>query len=254
MKAFASIARLTLIEAWRTRVWLLALVALVVLLLLAEFAAGLAITDSASYRSGIYAALARLVCVLVTMLFVAQSLARELADRLLDLTLARAVSRAQWFLARLSGFAAGGVMLAALASAPLLWLAPAPAVFAWGVSLALELAVVAAVCQTCSVTLRQVTLAVSVTSAFYLLARAIDAMVLMSQAAVTDPTQWTSRVIGEAVRLIALVLPALDRFTAAAWLQSGAEAPELLPVALDSAVFIALVIAIGLFDFYRSEA
>ena len=254
MKAFASIARFTLLEAWRTRIWLLALIALGALLLLGEFAAGLAITDSASYRSGIYAALARLVCVLMTMLFVAQSLARELAERLLDLTLARPVSRAQWFLARLSGFAGGAAVLAALASAPLLWQAPAPAVLAWGISLALELTLVAAVCQTCTVTLRQVTLAVSVTSAFYLLARAIDAMVLMSQAPTADPTQWIGRVVSEAVALIALVLPALDRFTSSAWLRAGANAPELLPVVLDSAVFITLVIAVGLFDLYRSEA
>ncbi|MEQ8661505.1 MAG: hypothetical protein RLW62_11850 [Gammaproteobacteria bacterium] len=253
MNAAASIARFTLLEARRTRTWLGALAVVAGALAVAELAAALAITESTSYRNGIYAALVRVACVLVTMLFVAQGLARELADRLLDHTLARPVSRTQWFLGRLAGAAAVAGLLAALACVPLLPAAAPLRVLAWGGSLAAELVLVAAVCQTCMVTLRQVTLAVTATSAFYLLARAIDAMVLMSTGPAVDLARWSSRAVAATVELLALGLPALDRYTQAAWLGDDAGLPALAPFGFEWAVFVALVVTIGLVDLHRAE-
>ncbi|MEQ8230470.1 MAG: ABC transporter permease [Gammaproteobacteria bacterium] len=253
MNAVAAIAGFTLLEARRTRAWLGALVVVALSMALAELAAALALTESASYRSGIYAALVRLACVLVTMLFVAQSVARELADRLIDLTLGRAVARTEWYCGRLGGCAAAAVLLALLATLPLIAGAPVARALAWGGSLAMELVLVAAVCLTCTVTLRQVTLAVTATSAFYLLARAIDAMVLMSQGPTADLAQWSGRAVAAAVALVALVLPSLDRYARADWLHDAASAPALGPLAIECAVFVLLVAAIGLVDFHRAE-
>ena len=122
------------------------------------------------------------------------SVVRELQDRLLDLTLSRPVPRVSWYLGRLAGFAAAATALAVLAVIPLMFYAPAGATLAWGASLAAELWIVAAACLTCVITLGQVTFALIVVAAFYVLSRAMSAIVLMSSGPAVDPTVWSSAV------------------------------------------------------------
>ena len=248
-----NIARFTVLEGWRGRTLWMAVGVVLVAWLVAQFSAGLAITDSLSYRSAIYAWLARPVLVLVLILAVAASVVREFSDRLLDLTWSRPVSRAVWFSGRLAGFVVLALVFALIAALPLLPYAAGPAVAVWGASLAMELALLACACLVAAVTLRQVTLAVTVTAAFYVLARTIDAIVLMSRGPTVDLSHWSTPVIAEIVAIIARVLPALDRFTDSAWLHQGVSADVLAPLAVDVLVFGALLIAVGLFDVYRLD-
>lgn len=252
-RALLSIARFTLLEGRRSRLPWTALGLVASVFVAAEFSAGLAITDSASFRIGVYAALVRVGLVVLVVLFVATSVVRELNDRMLDLTLARPVPRASWYLGRLSGFCAVALLLALLAAAPLLPLAEFDRVLAWTAALATELILLGAVCLTAAVTLRQVVPAVLLSGAFYVLARAIDAIVLMSGGPTVVPDAWSTRVIGELVALIALLMPPLDRIAAASWLLGTADLPQAGPLAAEMLVFIALVLAVGLFDLYRVD-
>jgi hypothetical protein len=252
-KAVLSIARFTLLEGLRTRLPWIAAALIGAGFVAAEFSAGLAITDSASFRIGIYAAFVRVALVIAIILFVAASVVRELADRMLDLTLARPVSRASWYLGRLTGFTGIAIVLALSAALPLIPLAEPARIAVWSVTLGGELALVAVVCLTCTVTLRQVTPAVLISSAFYVLARAIDAIVLMSQGPTVDPDAWSTLVISQLVALLALILPALDRVAAAAWLFESTALPALGPLVVDVLVFATLAVAVGLFDLYRVD-
>ncbi|MCB1749928.1 MAG: ABC transporter permease [Gammaproteobacteria bacterium] len=249
--AVLSIARFTLLEGRRTQLPALVLALLSGAGLLAVFAASLAITDSTSYRVGVYAGSARLGLVLLVSLFVAASVAREFEDRMLDLTLSRPVSRAAWYGGRLAGFVAIALVCAALAALPLLVGVAVAPVMAWGATLAAELGIVAAVSLTCAVTLRQVTAVVAVTLAFYLLARAIDALVLMSHGPTVDPASWVSLVVGKGIDLLALVIPPLGRFADSGWLMTDGQLPALAGVGGEALAFVALVAAVGLFDLYR---
>ncbi len=251
--ALISIARFTLLEGRRSRLLRAALALVVGAAAVAGFAAALAITDTQSYRSELYAACVRLAMVLLLTLMVCAGVTRELADRMLDLTLSRAVSRSSWYLGRLLGFAALAAMLALMAALPLTLVAPPPAVAAWGVSLAAELCVVAAAALACAVTLRQLTAAVTVTLAFYLLARAIDAIVLMSRGPTVDPGSLSAALIARAVELLALLLPALDRFTASAWLAQASWPHGLGGVLLEAVLYVALLATVGLFDVHRLD-
>ncbi len=251
LHAAASIARFTILEGLRTRLLVAVVGVLVVVVVAAEFSVALAITDSQSYRIGIYAAGARVAVVMVMILFVATSAVRELELRSLDLTWSRPVARGTWLVGRLLGFCVLATVVAGLTAAPLLLMnAPLP-VLLWGVSLAAELCLLSAACLTCVITLRQVMLAVTVTIAFYILARALDAIVAMSRGPLFDPNAWTQVFVARAVEYLALLLPALDRFTRAAWLGADALPAELAPVLLQSAIYIAVLLAIGLFDVYR---
>ncbi len=249
--AVLSIARFTLIEGVRTHIGAVTVGILALAVLAAEFSTGLALTDSQSYRTGVYAALSRLALVFVAVLFVASSVVRELQDRMLDLTLSRPVSRTSWYLGRAFGFCILAFGMASLAALPLLFSATPYQTGCWAISLFAELCLLSIACLTCVVTLRQVTLAVMVTGAFYLLARSIDAVVLMSRGPTVDPTALSSEVIAKGVELIALAVPALDRFTNSAWLDVNAVPPDLSNVLLQSGIYASLLIAIGLFDLYR---
>lgn len=252
-QALFSIARFTLLEGRRTRLPWLTVVLIVLAYVLAEFAAALAITDSAAFRVGFYAAFVRVVLVSVVILFVCASVLREFSDRMLDLTLARPVSRASWFGGRLLGAIGIALALALAASLPLWpWSAPAR-VAAWSAALGAELAVVATVALACVVTLRLLLPSVLACGAFYLLARSLDALLLMSQGPTVDPTAWSNQVIAFLLQGLALLLPALDRVAASTWLSADGALPALAPLVLELAVFGALVGAIGLIDFYRVD-
>ena len=88
------VARFTLLEAARTRLPWTALMVIMSGVIVAECAATLALTDSQSYRIEVYAAWTRVALVFCAALFVATRVARELADRAIDLSLSRPLSRA----------------------------------------------------------------------------------------------------------------------------------------------------------------
>lgn len=253
LQAVTSIVHLTVLEGLRTRLLFIVVALLAAIAVAAEFSASLAITDSQSYRTGVYAALSRLVIVLLTILFVTTSIARELQDRALDLTWSRPVSRASWYVSRLLGFCLIAATLAMLATVPLVVIAAPYQALVWGVSLVAETALMACAALTFVVTLRQVPLAVTATSAFYFLGRAMDAIVLMSHGPTVDPSALPAPVIASTVEVIALLIPALGRFGQSEWLEVGAVAVDLGPLLIETLVYSALLVAVGLFDTYRIE-
>lgn len=251
ISASVNIARFTLLEILRTRALIAVIGSVLMVAVIAEFSAALAITDSVSYRSGIYGALVRLVMVGLTVLFVVASVVREFHDRMLDLSLSRPVSRMSWYIGRASGFAVMASLFALIAALPLLRFAAHGGALGWTVSLALELTLMAIAALTCVITLRQMPLAVAATGAFYVLARAIDALVLMASGPTTDPHSSIQQLITAGIDLLALVLPALDRFTQSSWLLAGEWPQGLVEVMAQSLIYGIFIGAIGLFDFYR---
>src|SRR5438045_1246127 len=138
------LGRLVLIEARRGGLVWLAAAALLAGIALSAFLAQLAITESRLLQAAVVAALLRVCAVFLLATQVVASARREIDDRRLELMLALPLSRATQYLGRLAGFVVLGAWLAAAFAAPaLLWAEPA-AVACWGISLACELALVAA--------------------------------------------------------------------------------------------------------------
>jgi Cu-processing system permease protein len=253
LQLILNIARFTLLEGWRGRLIAIVVAVIVIAVICAEFAAGLAITESNSFRIAIYAGFCRIALVFIVMLFAATSVVRELNERMLDLTLSRPVSRASWMCGRLLGLWMLGGIAAVLCCLPLLAVLAPATVVVWGVFFAIELAIVATATMTCVVTLRHVTLAVTVAAAFYVLSRSIDALLLMSRGPTVDPDAWSTEIIAQGLALLALVLPALDRFTNVHWLLESAGSGASFVLVGEGMVYILFLLAIGLFDFYRVD-
>src|SRR5688500_16231749 len=94
----ATIARYTLFEALRTRLPVLVLGIVVALTAAAFFVQSLAISESARFQLGFYAAAARLAVVFVAGLYVLVSMTREFNDKGLDVLLSLDLTRSHYVL------------------------------------------------------------------------------------------------------------------------------------------------------------
>jgi hypothetical protein len=252
-RRIATIARYTLLEAARTRLPLLVLVAFAAILGASFFVETISVTEGARLQTGFYAAGARLAAVFVSGVFVLVSVTRELDDKGMDVLLALDLPRSHYILGKLAGFTAIAALIAVAAALPLAWLA-GPAALQWMLSLGLELAIVVALALFCIVTFSQLTPAASFILAFYLLARALTAIRLMGAHPLTDAATLSHEVIRFVIEGLALVMPALDAWTQTAWLvNEPAPWQALLLLAGQSALYVALLAAATMFDFHRKN-
>lgn len=248
----ATIGKFTALEAIRTRVPATALLTLAILLGASLFVRELAVTETLRFQTGFYAAAARLCAVFMSSLYVLASISREFNDKGLEVLLALDVPRSHYICGKLAGFMLTACAIAVLLSLPLWVLAPASAAGMWMVSLTVELALIAALSLFCIVTFSQLLPAAGFVAAFYLLARSVTAMRLMSANPVAGQDTLSHQVTRELVDGLGYLMPALDRWTDTAWLVNAAPDPSaLLAIIAQGVIYIGLLAAATLFDFYR---
>lgn len=251
MHAAATIARYTMLEARRSGLPWLALGSIIVALALAAFLSQVAITEGGRLQLAAAGALLRACAVFLVAVHVVASIAREANDKGIELALALPVSRHAWYLGKLLGFAACGAVLAVACALPLiLWAGPAELV-AWGLSLALECALVAAAALFFASALTQVVPALVAMAGLYLLARAITAIQAIASGPLAEQTV-AGRVARGSVDAVAYLLPRLDAVTRTDWLVYGAPATApYLQAIVALALYCVLLAAAGLFDISR---
>jgi len=243
----AILARTVLLEARRGGLPWLAAASLAVALGLAAFVSQVALTESRSLQASLLASVLRACAMFLVAAQVTSSTLREQNDKALELMLSLPLSRAAHYLGRLAGFIACGALLAVAFSLPLLlWASPA-AVALWGLSLACEAALVAAASLFFAMTLAQFAPAIAATAGLYLLARSIGAIQAIAGSPLTE-----NRLAQYAIDAVALLLPRLDAVTRTAWLLYETPTAGVYAAALGTLLlYTALLVAAGLFDFYR---
>jgi len=246
----ATLARSVLLEARRGGLPWLAAAVLAVGLGGAAFLSQVALTDTAALQLAVLAALLRACAVFLIAAQVTGATLREIQDKGLELMLSLPLSRTTHYLGRLAGFAACAAILAAVFCAVLLfWAAPLPAIL-WGVSLALEGALVAAAALFFAMTLPSLVSAIAATVGLYLLARAMPAIQAMAAAPLPEEG-WGGWLARHAVDAIAFLLPRLDVATRTEWLVYGTSAAEVAAAVGGMVFYIVLLAAAGLVDFHR---
>ncbi len=247
-----TIGKFTALESLRTRVPATALLTLALLLCASLFIRELAVTEATRFQTAFYAASARLCAVFLAGVYVLASMTREFNDKGLEVILALDVPRHHYICGKLAGFIAVALMIALIVSLPLWLLAPLAATLMWTASLAVELALVVALALFCVITFSQMLPAAGFVAAFYLLARSITSMRLMSTHPVAGQDSLSHQLSARMVDGLAHVLPALDRWTATAWLVDAAPEPVLLlGLFAQGCAYLALLFAATLFDFHR---
>lgn len=250
----ATLAGYTLLEAARTRLPFVLAAAIVLLLASSFFVQELALTESARARTAVYAAGMRFACVFIAAMHVIASLLREFNDKGLDVALALDLPRSHYIAGKLAGFLAMGALIAAAASLPLVFLATAESALQWGLSLALELAIVVALALFGILIFEQVMPAAGLVLAFYLLARTLTAIRLMSAEPLIGGNALSYDVMRELVEALALLVPDFGRWTQTAWVvDRAADWTEVGALFVHALVYLVLLTAAAMFDFYRKD-
>lgn len=247
----ATIVRYVLVEARRSGLPWLAAACVMAALGLAGFLGQVAITESVALQATAAAALLRVCAVFLVVAHVVASVVRESNDKGLELALALPISRPAWYLGKLAGHALVGAAIAACFVLPLVPLAAARDLAAWGIALAAETALMAAAALFFASALGQTVSAIAATSAFYVLARALPSVQLIADSPAAGDgagagiARWT-------VDALALLLPRLEDVARADWLVYGAPSPAQLGNAMIGlGLYFLLLAAAGLFDLGR---
>jgi hypothetical protein len=249
-----SVAGLTLKEVVHARMLLFTLAVVGACIAAGVFLGSLAVTEARETVAALTGALLRLAAVLLVAMLVIASVLRELNDRVLELLLALPRPRWAYALGKLAGFAAYALVLAGVAALALLPFTTPAAAAAWGFSLWWELLIVVCVSLFALFTFSQLPMALGIVLGFYALARSIGAIQLMARGPFADATDPLQRLAAGAVDGVAYLMPDLYRFTQSRWLvYADMTAAELAMVALQGAVYAALLWAAALFDLYRRE-
>jgi len=251
MHAATILARNVLLEARRSGLPWLGLAGVAAAVVLAAFLSQVALTESLPLQAALVAALLRACGAFLVAVTVASSTAREVADKGLELMLSLPLSRTTQYLGRWMGHAASAVLVALAFSLPLLlWSAPV-AVAHWALSLALELALIAALALFFSMAFGQLLPAVAATAAFYLLARALGTIQSIAQGSLFEAS-WPQRTAQWLIDAIAFVLPRLDAMTRTDWLLYGVpQSGDYVAALAGLALYTLLLLAAGLIDLQR---
>ena len=249
-----TIARYTLLEGLRARLVWLVLLVMAILFTASVLVQQLAITESVRMQIGFLAATLRPASVFIICLYIISSQAREFNDKGFELILSLDLARASLVLGKLLGYAAIGLMLALAISLLAATLAPLQQASIWGASLLLELWLMSALSLFCVITFSHIMPAMSFALGFYLLARSISTIQLISGSAVLDKASFVHQLMTGAIDLIAAMLPRLETFTQSAWLVNAAGNWSMLaPILLQSTLYIGLLTAAAMFDLYRKN-
>jgi hypothetical protein len=238
----------------RNRLLWLSLLVVAISFGLVEFIGDLAITEHRVTQVAVLAAFLRISAVVIITMFVVSSTIRELQDKTLEMILAMPIHRAAYYLGKLTGFIQIAGMVALMFGAMLLLYASADQVLIWSVSLLLELVLVVALGLVMLFTFNQVPAAISGVFVIYAASRTATSIYLMAKYPIIAPTSLAQKFMDGFVELLTWLLPDLHRFTQTEWLaHNTASFGDLLPVAGQTLIYLALLSSIALFDFYRKN-
>jgi hypothetical protein len=248
-----AIARYTLLEYLRGRLLAGGFALVLAILALERLLDGVAITESAATQASLGGALARLAMVLLLAAGVIVSHVREAGDRTRDWLLAFAMPRPVWLFGRLLGHGVAALALAALATVSIMATADPGAALCWGAGLALELLLCAGMATFLALTLAQAPVALLAFAAWYLLARSMSSLQLIAGAPMLDDGSLWMAFARHALDLVALIVPRLDLFAPALWLEGGNHWAALLVPLAQTLAYGTLLATASVIDLQRSQ-
>lgn len=249
-----TIAKFTIVESMRNRLLWLSLLITAVSFGMTEFIGDLAITEQRATQVAVLAAFLRVSAVVVVALFVVSSTLRELQDKTLAMILAMPIPRSSYYLGKLIGFFLISLFVAVIFSSLLLLYASVDQVLIWCISLFFELVLVIAFGLVMLFSFRQIPAALTGVFIFYVASRSIASIYLMSKYPIIPQATVSQQFFDGFIAVLSWLLPDLSRFTQTEWLvQNSAKLDSLLPVMGQSMVYLTLLSAIALFDFYRKN-
>jgi ABC-type transport system involved in multi-copper enzyme maturation permease subunit len=249
-----TIARFTLIESIKNRLFTLVLLGVVCLFGLTQFIGELAVTETTQIQSAITGMILRLFAVFIICIFVITSTIREFNDKGLELIISLPLDRYSYLAGKMLGFCILAVFIAIIVCLPLALSGSISQLILWCFSLICELWILTALSLLCLITFKNVTSALSTVVAFYLLARTISTIQLIGGSSILETTEISHKIINVVVDIIAILLPQLDQFSKTEWLvYGGGGSGDYLFIVGQTIIYVVLLFAAACFDLHRKN-
>ena len=248
-----SISLYTFHEAVRNRLFAMMLIGMICMIGLTEFIGELAITETKQIQRLLLASGLRIFSVCIVGLFVITSMVREFNDKGLEMLLSLPITRSSYYLGKFTGFVLLSIIIACAAALVLSIYSHIVYVMFWLVSLICELLIIIALSLLCMFTFSHTTIVFVTVIAFYLLSRSMSSIQLISNSRILEIKTFSQEFFNTVLDSIAFVLPALDKFSNSEWLVYGADLNQLTIVFIQTIIYLALLMAAGLFDLYRKN-
>ena len=249
-----SISGYTFLEAKNVNLFFILFISLICIFGLTEFIGELAVTETKQVQGSILALLLRLFSIFMIVIYVLTSMSREFNDKTFEFILALPVPRYVYYYGKCSGYLVIAVITALVTTLPLFIYIDIYQVILWYVSLVCELIIVLTFCLLCVFTFSHITTSFFIVTGFYVLARSINAIQLMSNSPILYSDSGAQEFIRFIIDLIAFLLPKLDQFTKTEWLvynEGGFQ--DIIPVLVQTVIYSGILITAALFDLYRKN-
>ncbi|HIF50155.1 MAG TPA: ABC transporter permease [Thiotrichaceae bacterium] len=249
-----TIAKYSVWEAVRDKFLFFILMGGVLFFCISLFIGELAITEATEIQAALLASALRLFSVFTMSLFVITSMVREFNDKGFELILSHPVPRSSYYFGKFSGFSVVAIIISSMSVCCLFLYAPAIPVLFWSFSLFCELLIIIALSLLALFSFNSITISFSVVMAFYLLARSIEVIQLISDSPILESSSMSHEFINSLLDLIAYVIPDLYKFTKTDWLVYSTNINDSVFIIIgQTAVYVVLLSCVALFDLYRKE-
>lgn len=249
-----TITKYTFLEAIKNYLFLLILIGIIVIFLGGIFAAELSVTETRELQGTLLGFTLRLYAVFVVSLFVITSMLREFHDKTVEMIISQDLPRHVYYFGKFMGFLALAIIVSLLISMPLFLYAGPIQVSLWAISLICELSIIITLCLLFSFTFENITAAFTATMAFYVLARCISTIQLISHSPVIESVKISHIFITKFIEFLSYLLPHFDIFTQTTWLVYGTGTmKDINYVFIQTLIYISLLSAAALYDLYRKN-
>jgi ABC-type transport system involved in multi-copper enzyme maturation permease subunit len=253
MRQIFILAMYIVIEALWTRFFVIIISFLLIGFGITLFIGQVALIEQLAIQSTLLATFLRLGAVYIVSLFVITSMVREFNDQSIYLWLSLPLPRSIYFLGKLLGFIFIAFITATLFGGALAFYTTLQNAVVWTISLLCELIIIATLSLLCVLTFHQIMQAFSAVLSFYILARSISTMQLVAEGHLNNNNSWVDQFINGLIYLLAMMLPSLDQFTQSEWLVYHISGTDLINILGQTVIYVVLLIAMSLFDFYRKN-
>jgi len=244
--------RLVLLTALRDRLFTSLFALLAVTVALSLFLGGTVMSEQLQAAMVFAAGAGRFILVLGLTIFGAFHIQALFETREVEAILARAISRPRFVLAYWMAFACLAVIAAGIYGLAIFLVAGATVgALLWTLTLIAECLIVLAVVIFAGLMLERATTTVLFTLGFYALARLMGFLVGIQETA-TDFNLGTV-LIKRGLDVVLLIIPRLDLFAQTAWIIHVPNTASMVFAAVQSALFLALVLAAAAFDLKRKQ-
>jgi len=193
----------------------------------------------------------RVILVLGLTIFAAFHVQGLFETREVEAILARAISRSQFVFAYWMGLATLAVIGSALFGLAIAVITEFnPGAILWAGTLLAECVIMMGVVTFAGLMLERATPTVMFTLGFYALARLMGFFVAIRQT--TDDTP-INILINRGLDAVLLLIPRLDLFAQTRWIVYGSEAIDLVMLATQTGLFLALILTAAVFDLRRKQ-